>query len=97
MEGTDHGLIEIIMLMSYGRLRTTTETLRTAGVADGIRTRHSQIQIYNVIAKLTDLSVEENLREKTENNLEKTLLQCHCVLIRSEMKPPRAEEPAQNR
>jgi hypothetical protein len=74
LEGNDHGLIEIIMLTSYGRLRTTTETLRTAGVPDYIRTRHPQIQIYNVIAKWTDLEVEENWREKTENNLEKNLL-----------------------
>jgi len=41
LEGTDHGLIEIIILTSHGRLRTT-ETLRTAGVPDDIRTRHPQ-------------------------------------------------------
>jgi len=62
------------MLTLYARLRTTTETLRTAGVPDDIRTRHPQIQIYNVITKWTELAVEENWREKTENNLEKTLL-----------------------
>lgn len=74
LEGNDHGIIEIITLTSYGRLRKTTETLRPAGVPDDIRTRHPQIQIYNVIAKWTYLAVVENWREKTENKLEKNLL-----------------------
>ena len=74
LEGNDHGLIEIIMLTSYGRLRTTMEILRPAGVPDDIRTRHPRIEIYNVFAKWTDLAVEENWREKTENNLKKNLL-----------------------
>jgi hypothetical protein len=35
--------------------------------------------------------VEENWREKTENNFEKNLLQCHVVYIKSEIKPPGTE------
>jgi hypothetical protein len=75
LKGNDHGLIEIIMLTSYGRLK-----LKLLGrlVSDDIRTLNPQIKIY-VIATWTDLAVEDNWRERTENNFEKNLLQCHVV------------------